>query len=83
MSLNLAKRKTEREEQEKERLNLINTRRLAHHEPPLTSLEKLDPEQEPDANLAESAHVVADLIAMGAPPATQLSRNTAPASAAH
>ena len=83
VSLNLAKRKTEREEQEKERLNLINTRRLAHHEPPLTSLEKLDPEQEPDANLAESAHVVADLIALGAPPATQLSRNTAPASAAH
>lgn len=83
ISLNLAKRKAEREQQDKERLEIINARRAAHQEPPLTTLEKLDPDKEPDANLAESAHIVADLIALGPPPATQLSRNAPTGNTTH
>ena len=75
ISLNLEKRKAEREQQEKDRLALINARRAAHNEPAIESLEKLDTDQEPDANLGESAHIVADLISLGSPPPSQLSRN--------
>ncbi len=63
ISLDLAKRKAQREADDSTRLNLINTRRAAHQQPPLESLEKLTVEQEPDTNLDESAHIVSDLIA--------------------
>jgi carboxyl-terminal processing protease len=65
ISLNLAVRKSERERLDAERLQRINTRRAAHGEAPLKSLEDLNPEQEPDANLEESAQIVADLLVVG------------------
>jgi carboxyl-terminal processing protease len=81
VSLNLTKRKAEREQQDKDRLALVNARRAAHKEPALESLEKLDPTQEPDANLDESAHIVADLLSLGSTPPTQLSHNVQPGEA--
>jgi carboxyl-terminal processing protease len=61
VSLNLVVRKAERERQDAERLARINGRRDAHGEAPLKSLEELNPEKEPDANLEESAQIVADI----------------------
>ncbi len=61
VSLNLALRKTEREQQDSERLARINTRRSAHGQPALRSLEEVNAETEPDANLEESAQIVTDL----------------------
>jgi carboxyl-terminal processing protease len=77
VSLNLAKRKAERERLEAERLTRINTRRAADGQPPLKTLEDLDPEQEPDANLREAAQILADLIAVPGPGAPQLSQTQA------
>ncbi|HXQ64756.1 MAG TPA: carboxy terminal-processing peptidase, partial [Steroidobacteraceae bacterium] len=65
ISLNLATRKAERERLDSERLARINGRRAAHSEAPLKSLEELNPETEPDANLEESAQIVADLVVVG------------------
>jgi carboxyl-terminal processing protease len=65
LSLNLAARMAERESLDSERLARINSRRAAHGDPPLKSLEELNPETEPDANLEESAQVVADLVIAG------------------
>ncbi|HXQ30893.1 MAG TPA: carboxy terminal-processing peptidase [Steroidobacteraceae bacterium] len=65
ISLNLAARKAEREHLDAERLARINSRRAAHSEPALKSLEDLNPETEPDANLEESAQIVADLVIVG------------------
>ena len=62
LSLNLATRKQERERLDSERLARVNTRRAAHGEPALKSLEDLTPDAEPDANLAETARIVADLV---------------------
>ena len=61
ISLNFAKRKAERERIDTERLARINTRRGAHGDTPLKSLEDLKADEEPDANLEESAQIVADL----------------------
>jgi carboxyl-terminal processing protease len=61
-SLNLAVRKAERARLDAERLGRINVRRGAHGEPAFKSLEELVPESEPDANLDESAQIVADLV---------------------
>jgi carboxyl-terminal processing protease len=61
VSLNLKARKAERERLDTERLARINVRRAAHAEAPLKSLEDLKIEDEPDANLEESAEIVADL----------------------
>jgi carboxyl-terminal processing protease len=72
-SLNLATRKAERERLDAERLARINTRRAAHGEPPLGSLEAFKPADEPDADLAESAEIVVDLRLAGRPNPTQLS----------
>jgi carboxyl-terminal processing protease len=77
VSLNLAKRKAERERLDSERLARINARRGADGQPALKSLEDLDPEQEPDANLREASQIVADLIALPAPEAAQLSQTQA------
>jgi carboxyl-terminal processing protease len=75
VSLNFAKRRAERERLDQERLARINTRRAAHGQPPVPSLEKLDVEQEPDANLGESGAILADLIALKHVPPAQLSHN--------
>jgi carboxyl-terminal processing protease len=64
-SLNLVVRKAERERLDAERLARINTRRGAHGEPPLKTLEELTPDGEPDANLEETAEIVADLVSAG------------------
>jgi carboxyl-terminal processing protease len=79
VSLNLAARKAERERTDADRLVRINTRRAAHSEPPLKSLEDLKPDDEPDANLEETAQIVTDLdLALGGA-AARLSRNEPPA----
>jgi len=61
VSLNLKARKAERERLDAERLARINVRRAAHSEPALKSLEELKADDEPDANLGETAEIVADL----------------------
>jgi carboxyl-terminal processing protease len=59
VSLNLAKRKAEREQRTAEQLTRENARRTAHGEPALKSATEIkDP---PDAILAEAAQVTADL----------------------
>ena len=65
VSLSLSTRKAERERVDAERLARINTRRAAHGEKALKSLEELNPETEPDANLEESAQIVVDLMSAG------------------
>jgi carboxyl-terminal processing protease len=75
VSLNLVKRKAERERLDQERLARINARRAAHGEAALASLEKLDTEKEPDANLQETGAILADLIALKHAPAAQLSHS--------
>ncbi len=64
-SLNLVIRKAERERLDADRLARINTRRAAHGETALKTLEELTPEGEPDANLEETAEIVADLVTSG------------------
>jgi carboxyl-terminal processing protease len=61
VSLNLKTRKVERERLDAERLARVNTRRAAHGEAALKSLEELKVEDEPDANLEETAEIVTDL----------------------
>ncbi len=61
VSLNLKARKAERERLDADRLSRINLRRGAHGETALKSLEELKAEDEPDANLGETAEIVADL----------------------
>lgn len=61
VSLNLDTRRAERDREESQRLTLINTRRAAHGEPALKSLEELKAEDQPDANLAEAGRVVVEL----------------------
>jgi carboxyl-terminal processing protease len=61
VSLNLKARKSERERLDADRLARINLRRGAHGEAALKSLEELKAEDEPDANLSETAEIVADL----------------------
>ncbi|HEX7373360.1 MAG TPA: carboxy terminal-processing peptidase, partial [Steroidobacteraceae bacterium] len=59
VSLNLAKRKAEREQRTAEQLARENSRRSAHGEPPLKSATEI--KDAPDAILAEAAQVTADL----------------------
>jgi carboxyl-terminal processing protease len=61
VSLNLKARKAEREHLDAERLGRVNARRAAHGETALKSLEELKAEDEPDANLDETAEIVTDL----------------------
>jgi carboxyl-terminal processing protease len=59
VSLNLVKRKAERERRTQEQLARENARRSAHGESPLKSVDEIkDP---PDAILAEAAQITADL----------------------
>jgi carboxyl-terminal processing protease len=74
VSLKLAKRKAERERLDAERLARINARRTADGQPALKSLEEVDPEKEPDANLREAAQIVADLLTVPGTGAAQLSQ---------
>ncbi len=69
VSLNMVARKAERERLDAERLERINTRRTAHTQVPLKSLEELKADDEPDANLAETAQIVTDLEQQLLPPA--------------
>ena len=78
-SLNLIVRKAERERLDAERLARINTRRAAHGEPAMKSLEDLKPDAEPDANLDETAEIVADLITTPHAGLARLSRAETPA----
>lgn len=77
ISLNLAKRKAERERMDAERLARINVRRTADGQATLKTLEELDPEKEPDANLHEAAQIVADLLTVKGAGAAQLSQAAA------
>jgi carboxyl-terminal processing protease len=79
-SLNLAVRKAERTRLDTERLARVNTRRGAHGETPLKTLEEMTPDNEPDANLEESAAIVADLVTADHP---GLARNAPAPTAAH
>jgi carboxyl-terminal processing protease len=64
VSLNLEKRKAEREQLEKERLARENERRTRRGLPPLASLSELNPSDQPDAVLAEATQIAADLAGM-------------------
>jgi carboxyl-terminal processing protease len=76
VSLNLASRKAERERLDAERLERINVRRAAHQQDALKSLEDLKPDDEPDANLEETAQIVTDLdLALGGGTTTRVSQN--------
>lgn len=76
LSLNLAKRKAERERLDAERLARINARRTADGQPQLKSLEEIDAENEPDANLGEAAQILADVLTLRGAGAAQLSQNS-------
>ena len=73
LSLNLVTRKTERERSEAERLARVNTRRAAHGQSALKSLEELSADGEPDANLEEAAQIAADVLTVRQQGAAQLS----------
>ncbi|HEU4603861.1 MAG TPA: carboxy terminal-processing peptidase [Steroidobacteraceae bacterium] len=64
VSLNLQARKAEREQAEKERLARENARRAAHGEPPVAKLTDLAGSEPPDAVLAETTEIAADLSGM-------------------
>ena len=64
LSLNLQTRIAEREHLEKERLDRENQRRAARGEPPLAKLADLGDADPPDAVLAETAEIAADLSRM-------------------
>jgi carboxyl-terminal processing protease len=75
-SLQIAARKAEREQQDSDRLARINTRRLAHGQTPLKSLEELKAEDQPDANLQESGQIVGDLWYLLRSPEAALAQHT-------
>ena len=64
VSLNLKTRMAEREQQEQERLTRENARRAAHGQPPLAKLADLVPKDQPDATLAETVQIAADMSGM-------------------
>jgi len=64
LSLNLKTRIAEREQLEKERLARENARRAAHGLPPIEKLADLNGAEPPDAVLAETAQIAADLSTM-------------------
>jgi carboxyl-terminal processing protease len=71
MSLNLAKRKLERDRLESERLARENTRRAAHGEPALKDAEAMAATEAPDAVLTEAVRITADWAVMGGNGAVQ------------
>lgn len=72
VSLNIAGRRADREENLQRALNLENERRVALSLEPVESLEDLDDEERPDVQLDQAAGIVTDLAVMreiGAVPA--------------
>ncbi len=67
VSLNLEKRRIEREQQNQNRLERENTRRVAHDLEPLASIEELETQESPDYLLQEAAEIVADMVGLGLP----------------
>ncbi|MCL4792173.1 MAG: carboxy terminal-processing peptidase, partial [Gammaproteobacteria bacterium] len=80
VSLNLAERKKEREREQRVQLERENTRRTAQGMPPVESLDKLKPDEQPDILLQTAARVASEysrisrasqgLLTQSAPPAT-------------
>jgi carboxyl-terminal processing protease len=64
LSLNIDKRRAEREDEIARRLERENERRSALHLDPLASIEELEAEDGPDIYLDEAAAIVTDLAAM-------------------
>ena len=67
VSLSLDNRRVEREQQNQERLERENTRRVAHDLEPLASIEELETQESPDYLLQEAAEIVADMAGLGLP----------------
>jgi carboxyl-terminal processing protease len=67
ISLNLKSRIAERDRQQAEQLQRENTRRAAAGMPPVESLDKLKPEEQPDILLKQAAHVLGDYISLVRP----------------
>jgi carboxyl-terminal processing protease len=72
LSLNLKTRISEREQLEKARLARENERRAAHGLPPIEKLSDLNGAEPPDAVLAETAQIAADLSSMSSTYLTKL-----------
>jgi hypothetical protein len=64
VSLNLKTRIAEREQLERERIERENTRRAARGLQPIAKLAELNGAEPPDAILAETAEIAADLTGM-------------------
>ncbi len=78
ISLNLDKRRAEREAMEQERLARENKRRTARGLVPLESPEELDESEQPDAVLSEAAEIAADLYLGSTPAGGALLSQTSP-----
>jgi len=78
VSLNLEKRKAEREQIDQQRLARENSRRAAKGEPPLKSLEELEKTEEPDILLAQATEIMGDIVAGSRPATTTASRRPVP-----
>jgi carboxyl-terminal processing protease len=62
VSLNLAKRRTERDAFENDRLARENTRRVAHKLAPLSAIAELDKTEAPDTVLDEAVEIAVDAV---------------------
>ena len=67
LSLNLEKRRAERNRLEADRLARENARRAARAETPLASIEDLDASKQPDVVLDQAAEVMVDMLKLSAP----------------
>ena len=67
VSLNLAKRRTERDAFENDRLARENTRRVAHNLAPLSAIAELDKTEAPDTVLDEAVEIAVDAAQLPAP----------------
>lgn len=67
VSLNLIKRRAERDAFEAERLARENARRVAHGQQPLATIAALDEAEAPDTVLDEVAEIAADAVQLPAP----------------
>jgi carboxyl-terminal processing protease len=81
LSLNLKTRMAEREQLEKERIARENTRRTARGLQPVAKLADLNGAEPPDAVLAETTEIAADLSGMSALYLSRLKSETAPQTA--
>jgi carboxyl-terminal processing protease len=82
VSLNLQKRISEREELEKERLARENQRRARRGQPAIANLTELNGADQPDAVLAETAEIAADLTGVNSQYLTRLKAEAAKPGAA-